>query len=82
MEICVKQAKIDLSKLIHRAQNGEQILITNNGQVVAELRAARKPKDPSRGFGKWKDRFPVPIEPATPEEEAGVLALFDWNKEV
>ncbi len=80
MEIGVKQAKIDLSKLIHRAQNGEQILITNNGEVVAELKAVRKPKDLTRGFGIWKDRFPVPVEPATPEEEVQVLALFDWNK--
>ena len=80
MEIGVKQAKINLSKLIYRVHNGEQILITNNGEVIAELKAVRRPKDPTRGFGIWKDRFPVPVEPATPDEEAQVLALFDWSK--
>ncbi len=57
MEIGVKQAKLDLSKLIHRAHNGEQVLITNHGEVVAELKAVRKSKYPNRGYGMWKDRF-------------------------
>ena len=84
MEIGIKQAKIDLSKLIHRVHNGEQVFITNNGEVVAELKAVRKSKYPDRGYGMWKDRFKdLPDDWwGTPEADAQVLSLFDWNKEV
>jgi prevent-host-death family protein len=50
MSVSVAEAKAKLSELIEAVQNGETVVITKRGKVVAELRApeqerARKPFD-------------------------------------
>ena len=50
MEINIKQAKNDLSKLIVVAQHGEEVIITNHGKPVAEIVAKGKPR-PGRSYG-------------------------------
>jgi prevent-host-death family protein len=42
MEFNVHQAKTQFSKLLDLAQQGEQVVITRNGNPVAELIPARK----------------------------------------
>ena len=50
MEINIKQAKNDLSKLIVAAQHGEEVIITNHGKPVAEIVVKGRCK-PGRGYG-------------------------------
>ncbi len=50
MSVSVAEAKAKLSELIEAVQNGETVIITKRGKVVAELRAhqtepVRKPFD-------------------------------------
>lgn len=78
MEIGVRQAKIDLSKLIQRARNGEQVLITNNGKPVAELKPVRRPRDPQKGYGRLKEKLKgLPEDWDSPANDTSVLSLFE-----
>ncbi len=42
MEVGMHEAKTNLSKLVALAQSGEEILLTNHGEVVARLLGAGK----------------------------------------
>ncbi len=42
MYISVKDCKNQLSELIHRAENGESIVVTRHGKAVAEIGPFRK----------------------------------------
>jgi prevent-host-death family protein len=45
MEIPVSDAKARLTDLVRRAEAGEDIVLTRNGQIVARIVAARVPVD-------------------------------------
>ena len=66
-EVGIHEAKTTLSKLVARAEAGEEIVITRGGKPVAKLVAA-KPKKARYGFLKGKislsDAFfdPLPDE--------------------
>ena len=57
MEIGVKQAKVELSKLIERVQRGETVTITNKGEPVAALVAVRSPIRRQKGYGRLRERL-------------------------
>jgi antitoxin (DNA-binding transcriptional repressor) of toxin-antitoxin stability system len=42
-----------LPKLIDRALQGEEVVITRHGKPVAELRAVQRPPAPPRGTYEW-----------------------------
>lgn len=42
MHISVKDCKDQLSELLHRAENGESIVVTRHGKAVAEIGPVRK----------------------------------------
>jgi len=48
MEVPVSDAKAKLTDLVRRAEGGEEIVLTRNGQVVARIVAARAPVDRAR----------------------------------
>ena len=69
-QFTVHAAKTNLSKLIARAEAGEEIVILRGKEPVAKLIpfAATKPR---RKFGSMKGQFEVPdsfFEPLPPEE--------------
>ena len=49
----VAQAKNTLPKLIDRALQGEEVIITRRGKPVAELRSVQQPPAPPRGTLEW-----------------------------
>jgi prevent-host-death family protein len=49
----VAQAKNTLTKLIDRALQGEEVIITRHGRPVAELRPAPCQTDSGRGTHDW-----------------------------
>ena len=78
MEIGVKQAKIDLSKLIERVRRGESVTITNHGEPVAALIAVRtSPKRRDKGYGRLRERLrDLPPDWDSPAEKARTNALL------
>jgi prevent-host-death family protein len=68
--VTIHQAKTNLSKLIARAEAGEEVVIARGNQPVVKLVPIEAPK-PKRVYGTWKGRFTVPdsfFDPL-PEEE-------------
>lgn len=49
----IHAAKTHLSRLVERAEAGEEIVIARAGKPVATLSAYRPPP-PGRGYGMWK----------------------------
>ena len=50
----VAEAKNTLPKLIDRALQGEEVVITRHGKPVAELRAVQRRPAPPRGTFEWQ----------------------------
>lgn len=81
MEVGVKRAKIDLSKLITAALNGERVVITSRGKpLVRIVPETPKPKDPRRGYGALRGLLNLPEGWDSPEEKAKTTALFEGLK--
>lgn len=69
----IHEAKTNLSKLIQRAERGEEILIARGKQPVVRLMPLRKPGK-KRELGIFKGEFevgPAFFEPLPSEELAG-----------
>ncbi len=66
----IHQAKTNLSKLIERAERGEEVLIARGDKVVAKLVSIRNPPK-QRRLDLLKGKFSVPPEffEPLPEEE-------------
>jgi prevent-host-death family protein len=58
IEVNVYAAKTQLSKLLDRAERGEEIVITRNGRPVAKLVPARASAKP-RKLGKLKGKIKI-----------------------
>lgn len=76
VRVGMHEAKTNLSKLVQRAIDGEDVEITRNGQVVAKI-VPVEPRAPSMldCLGIWRDRdirMDDPFAPMTDEE------LADW----
>ena len=73
----VSEAKARLTELIHRAESGEQVLISRRNQPIIELRCIEeKPTRPRPQFGLCAGEFVVPADFDSPLPE-DVLGLFD-----
>lgn len=74
--VTVHQAKTELSKLIARAEAGEEIIIARGSEPAVKLTPVGK-KAPKREFGAMRGRYDVPdalfFDPL-PEEE---LKLYE-----
>jgi prevent-host-death family protein len=79
MEVGVKKAKAELSKLIEAALSGENVVITNHGKALVRLVPhAPEPKNANRGYGS----IPGLLEKLPPhwdsyDEDAKVAAMFE-----
>ena len=82
MEVGVRQAKIDLSKLIKSVLEGEKVIITNHGRPLVELvPAPRKGRSANRGYGSLKGVLCLPPGWDSPEAEEEFLNQFDFIRE-
>lgn len=82
MEIGIRQAKAQLSKLIQAAVAGEQIVITRRGKPVAELvRPTAGQRRKARGYGFLRGVLRLPEGWDSPEAEEEFLNQFDFYRE-
>jgi prevent-host-death family protein len=79
MQVGVRKAKNDLSKLIEAALNGEQVVITNRGKPSVRLVPEAPKPAKNRGIGCLKDLPDVKFYPGwdSPERDAEFTALFE-----
>lgn len=78
--VTIHKAKTELSKLLKRAEAGEEIVIARGNKASARLSPAFAPTRTPRAPGAWKGRFTLPdsfFDPL-PEEE---LALREGEGE-
>ena len=62
MEVGIKQARANLSKLIAEAQQGKRVFVTNRGKRVVELVPVTQALDATgrRGLGMFKHKICLP----------------------
>ncbi len=61
MEVGIKQARNNLSKLLLTAQRGGRVFLTNHGKRVAEIVPVKEaPAVNRRGLGMFKDQIHLP----------------------
>ena len=79
MEVGVRQAKAEMSKLIEAVLNGQRVVITNHGRALVELVPVRpEPKDSSRAYGSMKGILAkLPPDWDSPQAKSKVTALFE-----
>lgn len=58
VQVNLYEAKTQLSKLVERAANGEDIVIAKNGEPVAVLVAPERIAPPKREFGFLRGKIP------------------------
>ena len=74
----IHQAKTHLSRLLERAEAGEEIIIARNGRPVAKL-VPYRPRRAPRKLGQWKGQIWIaPDFDETPEE---IIQLFEEGDE-
>ena len=71
----IKEAEADLSRLVDRVNEGEEILIARSGRLVAkQVRVSNEPRKP--GYLKGQIRMAVDFDAPLPD---GVLKGF-WEE--
>ena len=76
MEIGIRDAKSNLSKLVEAALDGEEVFLTNRGERVARIVPAPAPK-PGRGRGMWKDKLHLYPGWDSPGEDKRIEEMFE-----
>ena len=77
MEVNINVARTKFSRLINRAQSGEEVVITRNGRPVAKLVAAGAARGPRRlGALRGRIRVAKDFDAPLPDE---ILALFEGS---
>jgi prevent-host-death family protein len=79
MQVNIHEAKSQLSKLIEKAMNGEEVVIAKAGKPMVKLTKMKQPKRQRPIFGDAKDRIievdPDWWKPMTDEEANEFLGL-------
>src|SRR5919108_2943026 len=57
MEVGIRDARNNLSKLVEAVLDGEEVFLTNRGERIVQLVPAPKPTSPRRGRGLWKGKI-------------------------
>jgi len=78
--INIHEAKTNLSRLLTRVENGEEIIISNRGVPVAKLVPFRASLDRRASLGHDRGRFIVPDDFNTPLPK-DILAAFEGDAE-
>ena len=78
--INIHQAKTNLSRLLSRVENGEEIIISNRGIPIAKLVPFRASLDRRSSLGQDRGRFVVPDDFNAPLPKE-ILAAFEGDFE-
>jgi antitoxin (DNA-binding transcriptional repressor) of toxin-antitoxin stability system len=82
MEIGIRQAKANLSKLVQSALAGEKVVIMKYGRPLVEIVAPTlKPARPDRGYGSLRGVLRLPEGWDSPAADDEVLNQFDFHRE-
>lgn len=68
MDVGIREAKSNLSKLVECALQGEEVFLTRRGERVLQLTATPRRKAENRGRGDWKHK--VKLYPGWDSAEA------------
>lgn len=77
MNVGIHEAKIHLSELLRRVQQGETITIERYGKPVARLVAIPELAAAQRSLGVWEAAWDVPEDAFSAETDAAVADLFN-----
>jgi prevent-host-death family protein len=77
MDIGVREAKSNLSKLVASVRKGEKIYLTNRGRRVAELVPASTDRAWRRGYGMFEGKVNLYPGWDSPDADAPSLASFE-----
>jgi prevent-host-death family protein len=73
----IHEAKSQLSKLVERAEAGEEIIIARAGRPVAKLVAYREHQEPRRG-GQWHGKVTLSADfDELPHDIAAAFGMSD-----
>ena len=79
MEIGLRDAKNNLSRLVKTALAGQEVFLTKRGKRVAQLVAAPKPKHARRGRGLWKGKANLYPGWDSPEADKDIERMFELS---
>jgi prevent-host-death family protein len=77
MEVGIRDAKNNLSKLVEAVREGEEVFLTNRGERVAQLVPARKPASKMRGRGFLKGKVNLYPGWDSAEEDKKIEDMFE-----
>lgn len=78
MDISVSEAKGQLTELVRRVEQGEEVILTRHGKAVARIQALNpKPTSQRRAIMEAVRRQAPPKDPARINESTGHDFLYD-----
>jgi prevent-host-death family protein len=77
MEVGIRSAKSNLSKLIDAVLEGEEVFLTNRGERVVQLVPTPKPASARRGRGAWKGKVNLYPGWDSPQEDQKIEEMFE-----
>ncbi len=81
MEVGIREAKNNLSKLVDAVRKGKEVFLTNRGERVAKIVPAPKPWIPGRGRGEWKGKVSLYPGWDSPEEDKKIEDMFEFLRQ-
>ena len=81
MEVGIREAKNNLSKLVDAVRHGEEVILTKRGERVAKIVPAPKKWAPGRGRGCLKGKINFYPGWDSPEEDKRIEDMFECLNE-
>ena len=81
MEVGIREAKNNLSKLIETVRLGEKVYLTSRGERVAELVPPPSGKNWRDAIGMFKDKINLYPGWDSPEEDKRIEEMFEVLRE-
>ena len=79
-QVNMHEAKTHLSKLVERAEGGEEIVISRAGKPAAKLVPVEGRKLGPRKLGGWEGRMKIPSDQEWEEMDREVEQLFEESE--
>jgi prevent-host-death family protein len=82
MEVGIRDAKNNLSKLVEAVLDGEEVFLTNRGARVVQLVPTPKASPQGRGRGSWKGKVHLYPGWDSRDEDKKIEEMFEVFHEV
>jgi antitoxin (DNA-binding transcriptional repressor) of toxin-antitoxin stability system len=76
MEVGIRDAKNNLSKLVEAVLDGEEVFLTNRGARVVQLIRTPKATPRGRGRGSWKGKIHLYVGWDSWDEDKRIEEMF------